>query len=218
MNFSEKTEEFLWDLSFNNERPWFQEHKETFEETVNKPFRQLAKETFEILSSRFPLEGLEVHISRIYRDARRLYGRGPYKDHLWFSIKNRFNGYNGAAFFFEINPRGYCYGMGFYTATSGEMNEFRKAVDANPSRFERMAGEIRDMKEFTIGGPQYKKPKGDYGEIVNEWYNRKSVFVICNREYDELLYSDDLKNVLADAFTKLMPMCKFLNQFGTEKL
>ena len=74
------------------------------------------------------------------------------------------------------------------------------------------------MKEFTLAGQFYKKPKGDYGETVNEWYNRKSVAVICNRDYDELLYSDELKNVLADAFTELMPMCKYLNQFGTEVL
>ena len=26
-------------------------------------------------------------VSRIYRDARRLHGRGPYKDHLWFCVE-----------------------------------------------------------------------------------------------------------------------------------
>lgn len=218
MTFSPKTGEFLLELSFNNERPWFQQRKEIFEETVNRPFRELAKKTYEVMTDRFPLSGLEVHISRIYRDARRLYGRGPYKDHLWFSIKDRSNGYNGAQFFFEINPHGYSYGMGFWCASASEMNEFRKAVDVNVPRFERMAAEIASMEEFTVGGDEYKKPKGDYGDIVNQWYNRKNVYVICDRDSDETLYSEDLYLVLADAFTKLMPMCEFLNQFGREKL
>ena len=218
MGFSSKTGDFLWELSFNNERPWFQEHKAEFEEHVNVPFKRLANATFDIMKSRFPADGLQVHISRIYRDARRLYGKGPYKDHLWFSIKNRANGYNGASFFFEINPSGYCYGMGFYCATIDEMNEFRASVDANPARFERMAKEIESMEEFIIEGPEYKKPKGDHGEIVNKWYNKKNLYVICYRDYDELLYTDGFENVLADAFTKLMPMCNYLNQFGKEVL
>ena len=28
--FTMETSQFLWDLSFNNERPWFQAHKEQF--------------------------------------------------------------------------------------------------------------------------------------------------------------------------------------------
>lgn len=29
--FTKQTSEFLWELAFNNERPWFLEHKEQFE-------------------------------------------------------------------------------------------------------------------------------------------------------------------------------------------
>ena len=58
MAFSVKTQQFLWDLSFNNERPWFQANREVFEETVNTPFKDLANRTFEELSKRFPLDGL----------------------------------------------------------------------------------------------------------------------------------------------------------------
>jgi uncharacterized protein (DUF2461 family) len=33
--FTERTSGFLWDLSFNNERPWFLEHKAEFETVLN---------------------------------------------------------------------------------------------------------------------------------------------------------------------------------------
>ena len=43
--FSPKTSEFLWELSFNNERTWFLAHKDEFERVLNAPFKALAEET-----------------------------------------------------------------------------------------------------------------------------------------------------------------------------
>ncbi len=86
--FTPAAGDFLWELAFNNERVWFNEHKEQFEQTVNEPFKALAAETQALMCSRFPEMDCRLHVSRIYRDARRLFGRGPYKDHLWFSIKH----------------------------------------------------------------------------------------------------------------------------------
>ena len=72
--FSEKTGAFLWELAFHNERPWFLRHKQEFEDEVNAPFRALAADSFALFSAKYPdFEG-RVHISRIYRDARRLFG------------------------------------------------------------------------------------------------------------------------------------------------
>ena len=34
--------DFLWNLKFNNERPWFQAHKEEFLALVDRPTRELA--------------------------------------------------------------------------------------------------------------------------------------------------------------------------------
>ena len=216
--FTDGTQSFFWDLQFHNERTWFAEHKVEFEENLNQPFRELGKAAFEAVKEACPLAELELHLSRIYRDARRLCGRGPYKDNLWFSLKNRANGYNGPQFFFEISPRDWCYGLGFYTARAAESEAFRKGVDANPERFRRLAGEIAGMKEFVLDGPEYKKPKGDYGDVVNAWYNRKWVSVISGHDYGPELRSETLPRTLADAFIKLMPMYEFLNQFTTEYL
>lgn len=218
MSFSKETEKFLIDLKFNNERIWFTEHKQDFENYLNKPFKEIAKKSYDELIKRFPDEGFDLHVSRIYRDARRLYGRGPYKEYMWFSIKDRSNGYNGAQFFFEVNTSGYCYGLGFYTATVNEMNEFRKSIDVNPERFRRLATEVKEMNEFVIEGPEYKRQKGDYGDIVNEWYNRKYTSVISNNNYGVELYEDKFYLKLVDGFDKLMPMYKYLRGFGKEYL
>lgn len=112
--FTEKTPEFLLELAFNNERPWFAAHRDEFEEHVNGPMKALMRETVDRLNERYPDVGFEGHLSRIYRDARRLFGRGPFKDHLWMSVNSADVGRHGPAFWFEISPRGCSYGAAWY--------------------------------------------------------------------------------------------------------
>ena len=163
--FSEKTGGFLWELAFNNERPWFLAHKQEFEDFVNTPFKTLASESFALFTGRCPdFEG-SVHVSRIYRDARRLFGRGPYKDHLWFSVTDSAVVHNGPMLWFEISPAHYSYGMGWYGATPVQMEAFRRSIDANPARFRRLAQQL-ERKGWLLGGESYKRPKAMHAGIT----------------------------------------------------
>lgn len=208
--FSPETGEFLWELAFNNERPWFLAHKDEFERVLNTPFKALARDTQALLAARYPRFDGRLHVARIYRDARRLHGRGPYKDHLWFSIKGDDGLLEGPMFWFELGAADYSYGMGFYSATSAQMEAFRQSIDANPARFTRLARAVERMEGFAISGEEYKRPKGDRGELLNKWYNRRRIGVDCVRDYDAALYSPDLPARLVDAFSQLMPLYKYL--------
>ena len=211
--FTQKTSDFLWELAFNNERPWFLEHKEEFEECLNRPFKLLAQETFELMRQRFPQLDCQLHIARIYRDARRLHGRGPYKDHLWFSIKKSSELLQGPTFWFEIGAADYSYGMGFYSAKSAQMEAFRRLVDANPARFERLARQVEACPEFVLTGSEYKKAKGSYDGIIARWYNRKHLGLECCRDFGGDVLSPDLPGILVEGYAKLMPMYEFFMEF-----
>ncbi|MBQ4651232.1 MAG: DUF2461 domain-containing protein [Oscillospiraceae bacterium] len=205
--FCKDTSGFLWDLMFNNERSWFNEHKERYERVLNLPFRALAADTLELLKLRHPELQFSLHISRIYRDARRLFGRGPFKDHLWFSIGYTVEGWHaGPMFWFEIGASEYSYGVGFFDATPAQMEAFRRSIDANPARFERIAKKVEALGNFRVFGPEYKRPKGDLGETLNLWYNRKRVGVECCRDFGEELYEAQLPEKLASEFEKLMEL------------
>ena len=210
--FSRETGEFLWELSFHNERPWFLEHKEQFERALNQPFRALAKETAELMQERFPEMELQLHISRIYRDARRLFGRGPYKDHLWFTVKDGANYQEGPCFWFEIGAATYSCGLGYFDVTPAEMALFRQSIDANPARFARLAAAIAETGRYRVIGSTYARPKGAYGEPVDSWYNRRQVGVEALRDLEGEAFSPDLPRILAEVFTELMPMYEYLLQ------
>ena len=210
--FTKQAGDFMWELAFNNERPWFMEHKAQFEELVNTPMKALAAETAELMRARCPERELTMHVSRIYRDARRLFGRGPYKDHLWFMIYDETVKNAGPVFFFEFGKGEYGYGMGFYDATSAQMEAFRKMVDANPARFERLAAPI-EGSEFTVHGEEYKRKKAERGGVIGKWYNRKRIYVSFYRDFDGTGLEEDLPERLCDAFMRLMPMYDYFTEF-----
>lgn len=210
--FTKQAGDFMWELAFNNERPWFMEHKAQFEELVNTPMKALAAETAELMRARCPERELTMHVSRIYRDARRLFGRGPYKDHLWFMIYDETVKNAGPVFFFEFGKGEYGYGMGFYDATSAQMEAFRKMVDANPARFERLAKPI-EGSEFTVHGEEYKRKKAERGGVIGKWYNRKRIYVSFYRDFDGTGLEADFPQRLCDAFMRLMPMYDYFTEF-----
>ena len=213
--FSKKTGEFLWELAFNNERPWFLAHKDEFEEYVNAPFKALAVECFALMEQRYPALDCRVHVSRIYRDARRLFGRGPYKDHLWFTLWTGEDRHNSPVFWFELSPASFSYGVGFYTATAEQMAALRRYIDANPAEMERLAKRVA-KSEFHLEGEPYKRLKKDVGEVLNPWYNRKWISLCAEYDHGGALYTGELPQVLLDAYEKLMPVYKLLKRFPAE--
>ena len=216
--FSEATSQFLWGLALNNERSWFEAHREEYEKTLRQPFQALAKETEAIMNERFPEKELSLHVARIYRDARRLFGRGPYKDHLWFSLKSRNGLLCGPMFWFEIGAADYSYGVGFYSATPLQMDAFRKSVDANPAKLERLANALSKLSKFRLDGDEYKRPKRNAGDLLDSWYNKKHLSLIFEDNFGGELFSKDLPQILADAYTALMPYYDYFCSFDIPEL
>ena len=217
--FTRETSDFLWDLTFNNERPWFQEHRDQYMRVLHEPFHALAEDTLAEMNRAFPMENFTIHVSRIYRDARRLFGRGPYKDHLWFTIFNGDNRHTeGPMFWFEISAATFGYGLGFFDVTPAQMDAFRSSIDANPARFERLASDAMKMRGFKVTGPEYKRPKKDMGPVINPWYNRKHLSVGYEHGYGGVMYTPDLPGHLVETFTALMPLYGFLRDVWNDTL
>ncbi len=209
--FTQETSEFLWELIFHNERPWFQEHKSQYLRVLHNPFHALAEDTASAMNADYPLSDFDLHVSRIYRDARRLFGRGPYKDHLWFTLKNSGNRHTeGPMFWFELSAVSFSYGLGFFDLTPTEMDAFRSSVDANPARFERLAADAVKMRGFHVTGPEYKRPKKDLGPVLNPFYNRKRFGLEHSSDFDTEKLGPDLPKKLCRAYRRLMPMYEYL--------
>lgn len=209
--FSQASVDFLWGLRLNNERSWFQAHKEEFQTTVDIPLRALAEEITARMTQEFPKLGLRCKVSRIYRDARRLFGRGPYKDHLWFALRRPSeNEGSTPCFYFEIAPEYYSYGMGCWDPTPVTMAKLRARIDRDPEPLKQLARRLEKHGEFTLEGQMYKRPKGDPGRLLYPWYNRRQISLTSDHNCDGLYFSPQLADQVVNGFTFLMPYYDYL--------
>ena len=209
--FSPQTIDFLWGIRFNNNREWFQANKPTYEEHLLQPIRALGNKVYDAIVDAHPGLGLNLHISRIYRDARRLYGRGPFKDHLWFSIEQPSKeGLWRPSFYFTIGPERYGYGMGLYDARAATMQAYRQDIDRNPQRALELAERLQTQNTFVLSGPLYARSKGGPGGILDSWYNRRVLGLEFESAPDECLFAEDLAERMIAGFEFLMPYYEWL--------
>lgn len=208
--FSQQAVDFLWGIRFNNERGWFEAHKQEYLTYVAAPMRELGEQVQQVMEEEFPRLGLNLHVSRIYRDARRLHGRGPYKDHLWLTLRRpKEQWVSLPAFYFEIAPEYYSFGMGGYDPTPVTMAKLRARIDRDPKPLEKLARKLK-KSPFTLEGAEYKRPKGDPGPLLSPWYNRKSISITRDENCEGLLFQPELAEQVAEGFRFLVPYYEYL--------
>ena len=216
--FSQATGDFIWGLAMNNSREWFLAHKAQFEAHLNQPFRALAFETLQRMQAAFPDQEFQLHIARIYRDARRLFGRGPYKDHLWFSIQSGERRAFGPMFWFEIGGDGWSCGAGNWEDSADIAEHWRRRIDGETARFETIVRDIEARGPYSLYGETYKRPKADRGAFLNPWYNRKHLSVGYEHPFGGVMFTPGLVDALADTFSDLMPFYLFLRDVWNDTL
>ena len=209
--FSEQTVDFLWGLRFNNNKEWFNAHKQEYQTHLLLPFRALANEVFDALNEKYPELSLSLHVSRIYRDARRLFGRGPMKDYLWFSI---FSGKSAEgeipSFFFGIDPEGYSYGMDYWGNTADVMTRYRRAILSNPAPMLKLVQDFSKQEQFRLSGPVYARSKGAVDPLLQSWFDRRHLTLIHEREHNEAGFRPELEQDMIDGFNRLIPFYRYL--------
>ena len=130
--FSPETMDFLWGIRMNNERDWFLAHKHEYTQYLYEPMKALGNEVFQPFQE---VPGLELKVSRIYRDAR-MHPATPYKESLWFCIRRHVEIWGQhPALFFELRPEGASYGFLLWQPRPDAMERFRRDLAARPDCF-----------------------------------------------------------------------------------
>lgn len=85
------------------------------------------------------------------------------------------------------------------------MARFRQDMDEHPQTMMKLARAFQKQTRFRLEGEEYKRAKGHPQPPLDQWYNRKTIDLTCQREMDALLYSPGLVEELLDAFEELLP-------------
>lgn len=205
--FTDATVDFMWGIRFNNEKPWFEAHKEIYLKEFYEPMRALGGEMYDFIAAERPDYGLVCRVARIYRDARRLHGRGPYKDNLWFSIERPAELWSAnTCFWFGLHPEGWNYGMGYWMPKPATMAKLRRRIDRDPGPMEELMRTFNAQSEFVLDAEQYKKPRSvPPSELVAPWYQARSFSLTHEDQLTDEIFCRGVVERMKEGFKFLLP-------------
>ncbi|MEX1276639.1 MAG: DUF2461 domain-containing protein [Bacteroidota bacterium] len=218
--FSKKTITFLKNLRKNNNRPWFEKHKEEFERDVKLPMQSMIV-ALQPHFHRFAPE-VEVHpkrsLFRIYRDIRFSKDKSPYKTHVaaHFVMRGEAKGTEGSGYYFHIEPGQVFVGVGIYMPQSDQLKKIRKALAGKPDQFLSIVQEssFRRMFGMLEGEKLRRVPQGyEPDHPMAEWLKFKQFFVSVEWPESKCYKAAFVKEV-ATVFEKAAPLVKFLTEAG----
>lgn len=212
--FTDETLKFFNELKFNNNKIWFELHKEEYIKYVKNSFHDLVADLNPAMISidkQFEARPEKI-ISRIYRDTRFSHDKSPYRTNTWITYRPAIKEWlDYPAYFFELFSDWYRYGMGFYSANKNTMDSLRKSIKKNRTLFINDFNGIINNNNFVIEGDMYKrKIANDLPEELQTWYQKKNLYFTCNKKIDEDLFSNKLVSNLIEAFEALKPIYYFL--------
>lgn len=181
MAFTVRALEFIHENHLRNDREWFKQHKQEYQQFVLEPFAELLQTLAPVVRQ---IDNELVCdpkcVSRIYRDARYIKGGSIFRDSLWCSIRRKKNNVYDLLpeFYFYVSLDGFGYGCGYYRTSTAAMEKLRQMAIEGDKTFKAAKRALDKQKRFCLSGDVYKKNHfPDQKPELWEWLNRRSVCV-----------------------------------------
>jgi len=211
--FTPETFRFFNDLKENNYKPWFDEHKLTYQEEVLYPMKALAQALAPAMYAIDPQINMNPNkvVSRIYRDLRFSKDKSPYRTNMWMSFQRLLTDWQSfPGYYLEIAENSYQYGMGMYMATKKEMDIFRSRIEYDPDFFYKMTKDLINKQGFIIGGDLYKRPiPNELPEYFQTWVQRKSIYLYKDLPLGEEMFNENFIAYMDREYTLLQPLYEY---------
>ena len=209
--FTPETVDFLWGIRMNNNRDWFQAHKQQYVTYLYEPMKALGQELFAPFAQE---PGNILKASRIYRDAR-MHPPEPYKQSLWLCIRQDVQWWaENPCLYLEITPEGVSYGFFYWQPRTAVMEDFRRQISAHPEEFLELIRRTEQSVGMPVTAQCYKRPKPTDNPALAPYFAWKGQ-IGCVREIapGPEMFGPGLKAEAADFFARLTPLYNYFNRF-----
>lgn len=210
---------FLSQLQQNNNREWFNEHKNEFLQ-VQARFNDFIEKLIKgIAGFDENISGLTVKdcTYRIYRDTRFSSDKTPYKCHMGAFINpgGKRSGYAG--YYFQVGatdegfPNGNMLASGDYCFEPAVMKILREDICNGEGDFDRI---VKQAKPFQIDSSEMLKrnPSGFPADAPYPEYLRLKTFCLTYQPGRSFMYSDHLLEELIELFRPTQPFIEYINR------
>jgi uncharacterized protein (TIGR02453 family) len=211
---------FLNGLSQNNNKPWFDQNKESFE-VAKVDFQKFVQDIISGLAKfdkNFVTNIVDAKtcINRIYRDVRFSKDKTPYKTTFFAMINVEGRKSQKASYYLQIQPGNSFVGGGAYMPQPADLKMFRQEIDYNFKEWEAILSTENFKRFFFDGVKAYdtlsKAPKDfENDNPAIEYLKMKGYHAVANIS-DKTLLSENALNTILVHLKVINPMLDFLNR------
>ncbi|TKC12233.1 DUF2461 domain-containing protein [Pedobacter polaris] len=215
-----ETFNFLNLVAANNNREWFAENKQLYEEAKADLFPFIAKLIKE-LSAIDPQYSADIEpkkaLMRIYRDVRFSKNKDPYKKNYGIAFDVKGYGPNTPSYYLHLQPENCFFGVGFWQPEAAVLKKIREEIDYSTSEFLDIidAKEFKQLYKLSEEDKLKKAPKGyDVEHPQIDLLKLKSFIAIYPIAVSEF-FKPTIVNKLITAFATIQPFVLFLRKATT---
>ncbi len=216
---SSSTLTFLKSLKKNNNKPWFDEHRETYNSAKYNFEEFVALLLQKMILFDDDLKDLTAKncTFRINRDIRFSKNKTPYKINLSASFNRGGKKSTYSGYYFHLQPGSSFVGGGLWRPEPTDLKKLRQEIDYCLPEFKKTIGSAsfkkhygqleRDENQMLVN-----VPKGYGKENPAADYLRMKSFIATKNLSDDEVLSPKLADDLIQSFKALMPLVKFINR------
>jgi uncharacterized protein (TIGR02453 family) len=212
---SKSTLNFLTNVSENNNREWFAEHKGEYE-LAREEVLALVKALLPLVAKSDPLVSADSdpkkNLMRIYRDVRFSKNKDPYKTNfgIWFSANGK--GGNEPGYYLHIQPGNCFLAGGYWMPDATHLKLIRQEIDYNTDDFVSVLHEKEFASHFELSKENSlkKAPKGYDVDDPNIEFLKLKSFEVLKKLDDKVLLQKDVAEQLGSHFKIIYPLVAFL--------
>jgi uncharacterized protein (TIGR02453 family) len=208
---------FLKQLKENNDKAWFNDHKQEYEDKVRTPALGFIKEMdswIRLISPHYEAVPKKMggSLMRVYRDVRFSKDKSPYKTNVGIQFRHEIGkDVHAPGFYLHIEPGDVFLGLGSWHPASDELKKYRDHIVAKPAPYQdAIEHEPFTEKYELVGDSLSRPPRGfDKEHPLIEELKRKDFIAVCQLD-ESFLYEDDLCKKVASLYGRAQPLQRFL--------
>jgi len=215
--FNRKTVKFLKALEQNNNREWFADNKQRYEDEVRTPALEYIKSMSHYMaeiSPHFTVSAKKVggSMMRVHRDIRFSSDKTPYKTNIGVHFKHaRGKDVHAPGFYLHIEPGDVFIGAGIWRPESSTLQNVRTLIDESPKEWKKLARRITGKDGFQLDGASLKRPPVGFSKdhpLIDD-LKRKDFIAVQNLKVSSV-YAEDFDKITAKLFQAASPLVKFI--------
>jgi len=215
--FSQASFDFLAKLAVNNNREWFDRHKQEYEEAVRSPalnFIADMGDALQAISPHFLAEPRKVggSLMRVYRDVRFGRDKRPFKTNIGIHFRHRLGkDVHAPGFYLHVEPGKSFVGVGIWHPDAPALARLRSAIAENGSAWLKASREPKFTKTFELAGDTLTNPPRGYAKDhpLLEDLKRKDYIAITPLA-DRRVATPGIKTDVVKSFQTSAPFMQFL--------